>query len=69
MVICCRVLYMKEGAAMAGNTPQYKCPVCGFIAGEYDFDIEEDENYIPYGCAACGGPWPDCMTGCTIYEN
>ena len=49
---------------------EFKCPSCGYTAGEYELDFEDnDTEDIPYGCAACGGPWPDCIIGCDIYED
>ena len=24
---------------------------------------------IPEGCAACGGPYPDCTTSCKIFDD
>lgn len=27
---------------------------------------EKDEK--PEGCTACGGPWPDCIYSCKIYD-
>ena len=31
----------------------------------------EDDSYdsIPEGCAACGGPWPDCETSCKMFDD
>ena len=24
---------------------------------------------VPRGCRACGGPYPDCMTSCRLYDD
>lgn len=52
---------------------EFKCPSCGHIMDEADWDYEsiyEDEpDKPPYGCAACGGPWPYCKTSCKIYDD
>ena len=33
--------------------------------------IEEPDrdDDIPEGCVACGGPYPDCMTSCSIFDD
>lgn len=31
-------------------------------------EIYNDELYIPEGCEACGGPYPDCKASCKMYE-
>ncbi len=28
----------------------------------------EDEETIPEGCEACGGPYPDCKSSCNMFE-
>lgn len=30
---------------------------------------DDDNDDIPEGCAACGGPWPDCETSCNIFDD
>lgn len=51
---------------------EYKCPNCGYTADEYDRldddDGDEDDDTKPFGCRACGGPWPDCKTSCNLYN-
>lgn len=32
-------------------------------------DYYEDENYIPEGCRACGGPYPLCKQGCALFDD
>lgn len=39
----------------------------------HSMDISEYNNLhydddIPEGCAACGGPYPDCMDSCPIFD-
>lgn len=24
---------------------------------------------VPFGCAACGGPYPHCKTACPMYDD
>lgn len=36
---------------------------------DYD-DYEDDDPFkMPFCCQACGGPWPDCMTSCKIFDD
>ena len=41
----------------------------------YKDSIEEEEEYyqecddIPEGCAACGGPYPQCTTSCKLFDD
>lgn len=62
----------KCGATMGYNfyISEFKCPDCGYTMDEYDWDRdeEEDPDRKPYGCRACGGPWPDCKTSCNLYN-
>ena len=30
---------------------------------------EDEEDEIPEGCMACGGPYPDCSDSCPIYGD
>lgn len=30
---------------------------------------KEYRGYIPAGCRACGGPYPDCMTSCNLFDD
>ena len=41
------------------------------IGEEYSYeDIYEDpEGNMPACCAACGGPYPSCMTSCKIFDD
>lgn len=43
----------------------YECTDCDY--SEYAYDI--DKNYVPEGCAACGGPYPQCKTSCKIFDD
>lgn len=44
----------------------YICPVCGTDAME---DDTYDEDDIPEGCAACGGPYPSCTSSCKLFDD
>ena len=52
------------------------CPVCGHRMTKIDDETYyckycggEDEEDIPYGCRACGGPYPDCTTSCSMFDD
>jgi DNA-directed RNA polymerase subunit M/transcription elongation factor TFIIS len=34
-----------------------------------DYDDDYDESEEPECCRACGGPWPDCESSCTIFDD
>lgn len=49
------------------------CEECGYDFDPWAFDDEEfgdddSEEGIPEGCAACGGPWPECMDYCRVFS-
>lgn len=41
-------------------------PLYGF---EEDDEEDEEDGEIPFGCRACGGPYPDCCDSCPIFDN
>lgn len=47
---------------------EFKCPSCGTILDENDWD-REDDSEIPFGCASCGGPYPQCKTSCKMFDD
>lgn len=52
---------------------EFKCPNCGYLMDEMDWDYEcedtNDPNNPPFGCAACGGPYPDCKSSCNMFDD
>lgn len=37
---------------------------------EYEDKYGDDENGKSFACRACGDPaWPDCMSGCNLYDD
>lgn len=32
-------------------------------------DDEDDDDYIPEGCVACGGPYPSCTSSCPLFDD
>lgn len=52
-----------------------ECPNCG-LTGLSDVDLdgsvfcntcESDEK--PFCCQTCGGPYPDCISSCNIFDD
>lgn len=55
-----------------GGCDIYVCPGCGEKVDEMDYEYiwnEEDEDDIPPGCVACGGPYPDCKSSCKLFDD
>lgn len=62
------------GAIMDRVGDDYVCPSCGETIDALDYEYEnDDEEYddddIPEGCAACGGPYPQCKTSCKLFDD
>lgn len=62
------------------DTGHYICPKCKsrlFFQTAYNKLEKENERWlntinridVPVGCAACGGPYPDCITGCKLCDE
>lgn len=49
---------------------EFKCPECGFLMDQqdWDYDREDGEMEVPFGCVTCGGPYPDCKTSCKMFD-
>lgn len=52
----------------------FVCPDCESVelVEDYEFtrsydEVEDDE--IPEGCLTCGGPYPNCMISCELYDD
>lgn len=43
----------------------WECYNCGFEYYEPGFDSDD----IPWGCQTCGGPYPQCMTSCKVFDD
>lgn len=46
---------------------RYHCEWCGHYFDSFDEPSEDDD--IPEGCAACGGPYPYCKTSCKMFDD
>ena len=33
------------------------------------WDDDTDDDDIPEGCAACGGPYPRCCASCPLFDD
>lgn len=46
------------------------CADCA-ISGQEDCDDDDDydEDNPPPGCRECGGPYPSCISSCSIYDD
>lgn len=51
---------------------KFQCPHCGYTMDDDNFtdiySVGYDED-MPECCAACGGPYPDCMDSCSIFDD
>lgn len=59
----------------------FECPDCGCIVDWSEYEYEHygewvdtiknayDGNIPPKGCIACGGPYPQCMTSCSRFDD
>lgn len=53
------------------------CPACHHSVDIEDYDSEEEiysyssyeNDDMPECCVACGGPYPNCMTSCKIFDD
>ena len=65
-----------------GGCDIFVCPNCGEEVDEmeYEYDHGDDEwtpemlnayggNVPPAGCRVCGGPYPNCMTSCNMFDD
>ena len=57
------------------ETADYHCNICD---EDFNWDDVIHEEYtpkkeykgrVPSGCAACGGPYPDCRKSCDLYDE
>lgn len=51
------------------------CPSCGFsidhddYEDDYELYFDDDDSEPPVGCQACGGPYPQCKTSCSLFDD
>ena len=50
---------------------EFKCPSCGYIIDGDDYSGYNfyDSDGMPWACSTCGGPWPDCVDSCRLYDE
>ena len=62
------------------NCGSWVCTECGQLnyidenkviddSASYSFEDASDDDDIPEGCAACGGPYPDCTSSCPMFDD
>ena len=49
----------------------FECLICGRRknTSELTDDDYTDDDGMPACCKNCGGPYPDCMTSCKIFDD
>ena len=55
----------------------YECPNCGYSFNDVTDEVlstsiyyeADDDEEVPEGCRACGGPYPDCTTSCSLFDD
>lgn len=57
--------------AVAELERRYQRRICSFDATIFNDDEgnEDNEDNIPEGCLACGGPYPSCKTSCPLFDD
>jgi predicted RNA-binding Zn-ribbon protein involved in translation (DUF1610 family) len=78
---CGALMDFKDNPRTGGTI--YVCPSCKWEVDSMDYEYEADEedewtsdaqgyfngDIPPAGCRACGGPYPDCMTSCNLFDD
>lgn len=59
------------GAKLDDWVAFWDCKECGYFKYKrgYEDKPEKKDDYVPVGCAACGGPYPNCKDSCPIFDN
>nr|DAQ19124.1 MAG TPA: DNA-directed RNA polymerase II subunit [Caudoviricetes sp.] len=59
-----------------GGCDIFTCPACKWTIDEMEYEYEDDEllevneeDTLPPGCRACGGPYPQCKTSCKLFDD
>lgn len=71
--VCDECYSAMEVTRVDRKTRVVHCPECG---NEWLIDNEDEiindpcsDDDMPECCAACGGPYPSCMTSCKIFDD
>jgi len=67
------------------GTYYHVCPACEWEIDDADYEYEDPMKLVtdeygneclvykrdipPAGCQACGGPYPDCLPSCKMYDD
>ena len=65
---------MNDQPGFTTDSGEWICTECGYPNDVTDDNIiwDDDPSYysgIPEGCAACGGPYPNCKDSCPIFDD
>ena len=80
---CGALMDREEAPARNGcENWDFVCPSCGWTVDMMDYEYEDDEkewtsemlesyggDVPPAGCRACGGPYPDCTSSCSLFDD
>lgn len=77
---CGEIMERREASDGAGFVRT--CPSCGYTdVVDYEREDGDDQEWTsrilnaydgdvpPEGCRVCGGPYPDCMTSCKLFDE
>lgn len=60
-----KIICPRCGAEIEEQWHGFECS-CGY------FQRSEDKSYsgyVPSGCRACGGPYPQCKSSCNLFDD
>lgn len=58
------------GKPMEEMTTFWSCDECDVFIHRPGYEpVEDVAEEIPEGCAACGGPYPNCKTSCKLFDD
>ncbi len=65
--------YLNDQTGFNANCESWECEECGHVnqidESEILWEDDDDEDEIPSGCRACGGPFPLCKDGCALFDD
>jgi len=70
--------YLNDQDGFDADCGTWKCKECGcenlideseIIWVNDDDEDEDNEDAVPEGCVACGGPYPLCKDGCPLFDD
>lgn len=65
--------YLNDQPGFTTATGEWICTECGAVNDVTEDNIlyisDDDGDGIPEGCAACGGPYPNCTDSCPMFDD